>query len=51
MWVLCLELGLHIKLTKSPMGYFETNLNMGITFKAKYSYNFAIFAHILTFTN
>ncbi len=33
------------------MGYFETNLNMTIAFKATYSYNFVIPAHVLTFTN
>jgi hypothetical protein len=42
MWVLHLGLGLHLRLLKSPMGYNETNLNMGIAFKARYSYNFAI---------
>jgi hypothetical protein len=41
MWVLHLELGLQLKLLESPMGYIEMNLNMGITFKARYSYNFA----------
>jgi len=50
MWVLHLGLNLH-KLPKSPMGYFETNLNMSIAFKAKYSYNFVILAHIFIFTN
>ncbi len=33
------------------MGYFKMNLNMAIAFKARYSYNFAILAHIFTFTN
>ncbi len=33
MWVLHLGLGLHLKLPKSPKGYIETNLNMGITFR------------------
>ncbi len=33
MLVLHLGLGLHLRLFKSPMGYIETNLNMGITFK------------------
>jgi len=33
------------------MDYFETNLNMGITFNVRYSYNFAIRTHVLTFTN
>jgi len=48
---LCLRLGLHLKLFKSPMGYFKMNLNMNIAFKVMYSYNFAIPAHVLTFTN
>ncbi len=51
MWVLCLRLGLHLKLLKSPMGYIKMNLNVGIAFRAKYSYNFAIFAHIFIFIN
>jgi hypothetical protein len=50
MWVLNLELGLHLRLPKSPMGYLEANLNMGIAFRARYSYNFAILVHIFTFT-
>jgi len=33
------------------MGYIKTDSNMGITFRARYSYNFAIPAHILIFTN
>jgi hypothetical protein len=45
MWVLHLGLGLHLGLPKSPMGYIETNLNMGI------AYNFAILAHVCIFTN
>jgi hypothetical protein len=36
---------------KSPMGYFEMNLNMAITFKVGASYNFAISTNVLTFTN
>jgi len=58
MWVLRLRLGfvfwvlgLQLKLSKSPMGYIEMNLNMGITFRAKYSYNFALPTHVLIFTN
>jgi hypothetical protein len=51
MWVLDLKLGLHLKLPKSPMGYIKMNLNMGIAFRAKYSYNFAMLAHLLIFTN
>jgi hypothetical protein len=47
MWVLHLRLGLHLRLLKSPMGYFKTNLDMAIAFKAKYLYNLAIPAHIL----
>ncbi len=47
MWVLHLGLGLHLMLLKSPMGYIETNLNMSITFRATYSYNFAIPTHDL----
>ncbi len=49
MWVLRLKLGFHLRLPKSPMGYLEANLNMGIAFKARYSYNFSMHAHILTF--
>jgi hypothetical protein len=37
--VLYLGLGLHLRLPKSPMGYIEMNLNIGITFRARYSYN------------
>jgi hypothetical protein len=51
MWVLHVGLGLHLRLPKSLMSYVEKNLNMGITFKAKYSYNFAIPTHILIFIN
>jgi len=45
MWVLHLGLGLHLKLLKSLMGYIKMNLNMGIAFKASYSYNFPILTH------
>jgi len=38
-------------LPKSPMGYFEMNLNMTIAFRVRFLYNFAISTHILTFTN
>jgi hypothetical protein len=51
MWVLCLRLGLQFKLPKSPMGYIEMNLNMGITFTARYSYNFTLPTHVFIFTN
>jgi len=52
MWVLHLRLGIHLRLLKSPMGYFKTNLNVAIAFKAGYSYNFVIPpTHVLTFTN
>jgi hypothetical protein len=51
MSVLHLRLGLHLKLPKSPMGYIKTDSNMGITFRVRYSYNFAIPAHVLIFTN
>jgi hypothetical protein len=51
MSILHLRLGLQLKLLKSPMGYIEMNLNMGITFKVKYSYNFALRTHVLIFTN
>jgi hypothetical protein len=51
MWVLHLGLGLQFKLLKSPMGYIEMNLKMGITIRARYSYNFALPTHILIFTN
>jgi hypothetical protein len=51
MWVLHLGFGLHFRLPKSPMGYIETNLNMGIAFKTRYLYNFAIPTHVLIFTN
>jgi hypothetical protein len=33
------------------MDYFLKNLNMGIASNVKYSYNFAIPAYVLTFTN
>jgi hypothetical protein len=33
MWVLHLRLGLHFRLPKSPKGYIEMNLNMGIAFR------------------
>ncbi len=36
---------------KSPMGYFEMNLNMVIAFRVRASYNFAISTDVLTFTN
>jgi hypothetical protein len=51
MWVLCLGLGLHFMLLKSPMVYIKMNLNMGVAFKVRYSYKFAIHAHVLIFTN
>jgi hypothetical protein len=51
MLILHLELGLHLRLLKSPMSYFETNLNMGIAFRARYSHNFAILTHVFIFTN
>jgi hypothetical protein len=51
MWVLHLGLILHLRLLKSPMGYIKTNLNMGIAFRARYSYNFAIPTHLLIFIN
>jgi hypothetical protein len=52
MRVLQLRLGLSLKvLPKSPMGYFEMNLNMVIAFRVKVSYSFAISTHIFTFTN
>jgi hypothetical protein len=51
MWVLHLRLGLHLKLPKSLVDYIKTNLNMGIAFRAKYSYNFAIPTNILIFIN
>jgi hypothetical protein len=38
-------------LSKSPMGYFEMNLNMAIAFRDRVSYNFAISTHVLIFTN
>jgi hypothetical protein len=36
---------------KSPMGYFEMNLNITIAFKVGASYNFAISKDVLTITN
>ncbi len=33
------------------MGYFEMNWDITIAFKVKISYNFAMFTHVLTFTN
>ncbi len=50
--VIAFKFGLSFKvLFKSPMGYFEMNLNIAIAFRVSVSYNFAIFTHILTFTN
>jgi hypothetical protein len=51
MWVLHLGLSLHLRLPKSPKGYIEMNLNMGIAFRVKYSCNLAIPAHVFIFTN
>jgi hypothetical protein len=51
MWVLHLRLGFHLRLPKSSMGYFETKLNMAIAFKVRFSYKFAILAHVLILTN
>ncbi len=48
-WVLRLGLGLQLKLPKSFMGYIKMNLNIGITFRANYSYNFVIHAHVFIF--
>jgi hypothetical protein len=48
MWVLCLMLGFHLKSSKSHMDNFEMNLNVGTTFKVRYSYNFAIPTNIYT---
>jgi hypothetical protein len=46
------KVGLSLRVSlKSPMGYFEMNLNMAIAFRVKVSYNFAISTHIFTFTN
>jgi len=46
------KVGLSLKiLPKSPMGYFEMNLNMAVAFRVKVSYNFAISTHVFTFTN
>jgi hypothetical protein len=36
---------------KLHTGYFKMTLRVGIAFKAKYSYNFAIPTHIFIFTN
>ncbi len=33
------------------MGYFEMNWDITIAFKVNISYNFAMFTHVLTFTN
>jgi hypothetical protein len=33
MWVLHLQLIIHIMLFKSPIDYFKMNLHVGITFK------------------
>jgi hypothetical protein len=51
MWVLHLKLGLHLKSPKSLMGYIGTNLNIGIAFSVKHSYNFVIPTHVFIFTN
>jgi hypothetical protein len=41
------KVGLSFKvLPKSPMGYFEMNLNMAIAFRVRVSYSFAISTHI-----
>jgi hypothetical protein len=42
-------LSLHVN-PQSPMGYFEMNLNMAITFRVKASYNFGISTNVFTFT-
>jgi hypothetical protein len=42
MWVLHLGLGLHLRLFKSPKGYIETNLNMGIAFKETQKKNISL---------
>jgi len=47
--VLHLGLGFHLKLLKSPMDYFKINLNMGIAFNVRYSYDFTIPTNVLTF--
>jgi hypothetical protein len=44
------KVGFSLKvLLKSPMGYFEMNLNMTIAFRVRVSYNFAISTHVFTF--
>ncbi len=48
MWVLHLGLGQHFKLHKSPKGYIETNLNMGIAFKET---NIYIYIYLLPIGN
>jgi hypothetical protein len=45
------KVGFAPQVIKSPMGYIETNLNMGIAFRNRYLYNFAIPTHIFIFTN
>jgi hypothetical protein len=50
MWVLHLGLGQHFKLHKSPKGYIETNLNMGIAFKETKKYIY-IYLYLLPIGN
>jgi hypothetical protein len=38
-------------LPKSPMSYFEMNLNMVIAFRVRVSYNFVISTHVFISTN
>ncbi len=48
MWVLCLGLGLHLKVFKPSRWVF---LIMGIAFKVDFSFKLVIPGLILTFTN
>jgi hypothetical protein len=36
------RVGFSLKVFKSPMAYLEMNLNMGIAFKARYSYMYLL---------
>jgi len=51
MWVLHVGLIPHLRFSKSPMGYIGMNLNISITFRARYLYNFTIHAQVFIFTN
>jgi hypothetical protein len=51
MQVLHISIGFIERPPKLHIGYFEMTLHVGIAFRARYSYNFAIPTHVLIFTN